>query len=122
MADFNRIGPLVSYCRNYEPICQQELTAGYDRTGAVQLLALMGFSGIFGSYLWGLIDQKIGTKKLLLFMLHGIWSGCCCYIHAKHSGHYLAVFMVGIGVGGICNLIPSYVGTIWKRELHQRIV
>jgi MFS family permease len=29
---------------------------------------------------------------------------------------YIGVFMVGISVGGICNLIPSLIGTIFGRK------
>jgi MFS family permease len=93
------------------------LTAGYDRTGAVQLMALMGFFGIFGSYLWGLIDQKIGTKKASIIYAAWYMVGLLLLIFMQSTVViYLAVFMVGIGVGGICNLIPSYVGTIYGRE------
>ena len=91
---------------------------GLDRSVAVNLMALMGFFGIFGSYLWGLIDSAIGTKKACL--IYAVWYAVALVLLIVMSGSsfvmYLAVFMVGISVGGICNLIPSYTATIYGRE------
>ena len=90
---------------------------GMDRGAAVGMLSVVGFFGIFGSYLWGWIDQKFGTKGASLIY-------CVWYIVAlillimMHTPilMYIGVFMVGISVGGICNLIPSLVGTVFGRK------
>lgn len=90
---------------------------GYEQSAAVGMLSVMGFFGIFGSYLWGWIDQKIGTKKAALLyciwymiaLLLLIWMGNAVIV-------YIAIGMVGVSVGGICNLIPSMIGTIFGRK------
>lgn len=91
--------------------------AGYERGQAVAMLSVMGFFGIFGSYLWGWIDQKLGTKKAaLIYCLWYIVALVLLIFMANTLTIYLAVFMVGTSVGGICNLIPSMTGTLFGRK------
>lgn len=90
---------------------------GMERMEAVNMLSVVGFFGIFGSYLWGWIDQKIGTRKASL--LYCAWYVIALIFLIFMSNAVLmwvGVFMVGISVGGICNLIPSMVGTIFGRK------
>ena len=91
--------------------------AGYERTAAVGMLSVMGFFGIFGSYIWGYIDLKIGTKKATY--IYAAWYVVALLLlifMANTVSIYLGVFMVGISVGGICNLIPSMIGTVFGRH------
>lgn len=93
-------------------------TMGMERGDAVNMLSVIGFFGIFGSYLWGWIDQKIGTRKASL--IYCVWYVvaliCLICMSASVVVMWIGVFMVGISVGGICNLIPSMVGTIFGRK------
>ena len=91
--------------------------AGYERTAAVGMLSVMGFFGIFGSYIWGYIDLKIGTKKATY--IYAAWYVVALLLlifMANTVSIYLGVFMVGISVGGICNLIPSMIGSVFGRH------
>jgi len=90
--------------------------AGYERTAAVGMLSVMGFFGIFGSYIWGFIDLKIGTRKATY--IYAAWYAVALLLlifMANTVTIYLGVFMVGISVGGICNLIPSMIGSVFGR-------
>ncbi len=90
---------------------------GMDRGAAVGMLSVVGFFGIFGSYLWGWIDQKVGTKKASL--IYCVWYIVALIFLIMMNSPvimYIGVFMVGISVGGICNLIPSLIGTIFGRK------
>ena len=90
--------------------------AGYERTAAVGMLSVMGFFGIFGSYIWGYIDLKIGTKRATYIYAAWYIAALLLLIFMANSfSIYLGVFMVGISVGGICNLIPSMIGTVFGR-------
>ncbi|WP_316861092.1 MFS transporter [uncultured Cohaesibacter sp.] len=91
--------------------------AGYERGAAIGMLSIMGFFGIFGSYLWGWIDQKVGTRNAGL--LYCTWYAIALVLlifMANEIVIYLAVFMVGVSVGGIGNLMPSMTGTIFGRK------
>lgn len=88
-----------------------------DQGAAVGMLSVVGFFGIFGSYIWGWIDQKFGTKNASL--IYCVWYIVALILLIMMSNTvlmYIGVFMVGISVGGICNLIPSMVGTIFGRK------
>ena len=94
------------------------MMAGWEQGTAVLMLSVVGFFGLFGSYIWGWIDQKIGTKKACL--IYACWYAValvCMGLAPKVTFlTYVGIFMLGISVGGICNLIPSFVGTVfgWK--------
>ena len=93
------------------------VAAGYDRGTAVGMLSVMGFFGIFGSYIWGWIDDKFGTK--LASLIYCVWYVIALILLIFMFNTvtvYIAIFMVGTSVGGICNLIPSMTGTIFGRK------
>lgn len=90
---------------------------GYERTNAVGMLSVLGLFGIFGSWLWGWIDQRIGTKKAsLLYCAWYAFTLLLLIIMNNRIMSFAAVAMVGVSVGGICNLIPSMTGTIFGRK------
>ena len=88
-----------------------------EQTAAVGMLSVVGFFGIFGSYLWGWIDQKFGTKNAsLIYCVWYIVALILLIMMKTPILMYIGVFMVGISVGGICNLIPSLIGTVFGRQ------
>ena len=93
------------------------LAMGLERGSAVGMLSVVGFFGIFGSYLWGWLDQKLTTKTASLLYCAWYVVALICLIFMQSTVlMYIGVFMVGISVGGICNLIPSMVGSIFGRK------
>ena len=44
---------------------------GFTQTQAVAIMTILAFAGILGSWIIGAMDQKIGTKKTMIFF--GIW-------------------------------------------------
>lgn len=93
------------------------LEIGYERTSAVGMLSVMGAFGIVGSWLWGWIDQKIGTKRAsLLYCGWYAFTLILLILMNSQAVAFAAVGMVGVSVGGICNLIPSMTGTIFGRK------
>lgn len=90
---------------------------GMERQAAVNMLSVVGFFGIFGSYVWGWIDQKLGTRNAsLLYCIWYVVALLCMIFMSNAIVMWIGVFMVGISVGGIANLIPSMVGTIFGRK------
>ena len=93
------------------------MEVGYSNETAVWYLSIVGFFGLFGSYFWGWIDQKIGTKKAA--MIYCVWYMIALLLLIFMSNTisvWAAIFLVGISVGGICNLIPSMTGSIFGRK------
>lgn len=85
---------------------------------AIPMLTIAAVFGIFGSWAWGWLDMKIGTKKACY--LYGAWYivTLILMIFQPQGGSVvvmLSVIFAGIGIGGIGNLIPSMIGTCFGR-------
>lgn len=93
------------------------LSIGYDVHFAIRVLQTASIVGLFGSWLFGWLDTKLGTKSattlyslsILVFFLLGllqptgtifVWISACGIMGC---------------VGGIANLSPSMVGTVFGR-------
>ena len=90
---------------------------GVDQGVAIPMLTAAALIGIVGSYIWGILDLKIGTKKACV--VYGIWYLVALLIMIFLNGNmgmvWLAAIFVGFGIGGIGNLIPSIIGTCFGR-------
>lgn len=84
---------------------------------ALSMLTIAALIGIFGSYVWGWLDQKFTTKTASI--IYGFWYLAALLIMIFHNGSMamtvLAAIFVGFGIGGIGNLIPSIIGTCFGR-------
>ena len=93
------------------------MMVGTPQGTAIGMLTLAAVVGIVGSYIWGWIDQKFGTKQASI--LYGVWYLVALLLMIFHNGSMimtlLASLFVGFGIGGIGNLIPSIIGTCFGR-------
>lgn len=84
---------------------------------AIPMVTIASVIGILGSYFWGWLDQKIGTKKACY--VYGLWYVVALILMIMQSISvvfvWLSVVMVGIAIGGIGNLIPSLVTSSFGR-------
>lgn len=91
------------------------MAKNYTYDEAIGLMAKLAILGIFGSYIWGWIDDKIGTKKASIFY--------CIFYGGAFALMFLSggpIMWVGIVLfefcqGGIGNLIPSMMVTCYGR-------
>ncbi len=90
---------------------------GIEPQFAVMMLTVAAVIGIVGSYCWGWLDQKFGTKNASL--IYGVWYLVALLLMIFQNGStimvILAAIFVGFGIGGIGNLIPSIIGTCFGR-------
>ena len=89
---------------------------GYTQQEALRLISLFALLAIPGSYIWGLIDNKMGTKRATI--VYGIVYGIA-FILMFPAG-VSAVMWIGIIIfefqqGGIGNLIPSMMISCYGR-------
>lgn len=103
-------------------ICQlvprlNTVAGGAYASMSVSMMTIASVLGLFGSYMWGWLDQKIGTKPACF--VYGFWYVVALILMILQSVSvvfvWLSVIMVGIGIGGIGNLVPSLVGTCFGR-------
>ena len=90
---------------------------GIEQNLAILMMTIAAVFGIIGSYIWGWIDQKFGTKRASL--IYGAWYIVSLLLMIFNNGSVpmtvLCAFFVGFGIGGIGNLIPSMIGTCFGR-------
>lgn len=93
------------------------LGKGVEPGVAIPMLTAAAIIGIIGSYIWGILDLKIGTKKACI--LYGAWYLVALLVMIFLNGSmgmvWVAAVFVGFGIGGIGNLIPSIIGTCFGR-------
>lgn len=93
------------------------LSYGYTMTLSATVFAVGGFMGLFGSFLFGLIDQKIGTKKAFVIYFFVIIIGFICTLFMDKNVLFVwAASIIVFGAqGALCNLLPSFVATRYGR-------
>ncbi|MGO0059833.1 MFS transporter [Brevibacillus fluminis] len=92
------------------------LSIGYDLDSAILMLSSAAVCALPGSLFWGWLDQRKGTR--IAGMVYAIMYIATLILLIVQGGTvltFLTVLMVGIGLGGIKNLIPSMVGSIYGR-------
>ena len=99
---------------------------GFDTAACTPMLACAGLVACVGSYLCGVMDLKLGTKKaIIITFLFGIFSlalnvigGFVTTSRVGDAG-YIMIFIaqpfMGIMLGGAANYLVSLISTIWGR-------
>jgi OFA family oxalate/formate antiporter-like MFS transporter len=93
------------------------LANGYDFNYAATVLMVSGLCALFGSWLFGFIDQKIGTKKASIAYTIAAIIVLPCVMFNGYSPiipWITSIFFIG-SMAGINNLIPSMIGTLFGR-------
>ena len=99
---------------------------GFDTAACTPMLACAGLVACVGSYLCGVMDQKLGTKKaIIITFIFGIVSLALNviggFITTSRVGDlgYILIFIgqpfMGIMLGGAANYLVSLIATIWGR-------
>jgi OFA family oxalate/formate antiporter-like MFS transporter len=89
---------------------------GFTQSGAIGTMSIAAIIGVFGSWAWGVVDQRWGTK--FATQLFGIWFAVAiaALIGPGRWFLYLGIFMVGMGIGGNGNFPPSMVTQVYGRR------
>ena len=87
------------------------MASGFTMDQGTMWLSIASILGIPGSYLWGVLDQKGGTK--LAVIVFAIYMAAMQFLLAIFFGNQIVtlilIVLLGILIGGICNLLPSMV-------------
>ena len=97
---------------------------GMTQAEALTLMTIVALIGVFGSWLIGVIDDKIGTKKTM--QLFGVWYAVALVLNVLANGQvgvlfYLSVLMIGIGIGGSANFTTSLPTSIFGRHEFDKV-
>lgn len=93
------------------------VSIGYTPDFAVRVLQIASVIGLFGSWLFGWLDTRLGTKRATAIYAAVIAVFFVLGIFQPLSPVFIWVSACGIMacVGGIANLSPSMVGTVFGR-------
>lgn len=92
------------------------LSVGYTQQTALLMLTIAAGIGLVGSYFWGWLDQKIGTKPASCVYAGSYIGALLLMVFAQiHIFNYIALVFVGLGIGGLLNLMPSLVAAVYGR-------
>ncbi len=97
---------------------------GMTEGGALRLMTIVALIGVAGSWLIGVIDSTIGTKKTM--MGFGIWYAAALVINVMAHGQtnvlfYLSILMIGMGIGGSANFTTSLPTSIFGRQGFDKV-
>lgn len=91
-------------------------SVGYSNQAALMMLTFAAICGLAGSYFWGWLDQKIGTKPASCVYSISYIIALLLLIFAKvEILTYIAIVFVGFGIGGLLNLMASMVIAVYGR-------
>ncbi len=93
------------------------MSYGYDYGMATAVFAVGGIMGIIGSFIFGIIDQKIGTKKAFVGYFILLLIGFLFLLIMPKGAIFcwIAGVIIFMAQGALCNLLPSYVATKYGR-------
>ena len=92
--------------------------SGFTPAEGTLWLAVASILGIPGSYLWGVLDQKAGTKVAVV--VFAIYMAAIQFLMGAFAANravmLVLIVLLGILIGGICNLLPSMVITVFGHK------
>ena len=93
------------------------ISFGYAPDFCTTVFAIAGLVAFGGSILFGVIDQKIGTRKAFLFLFLFVIAGFVLALFMARDSIFvwLTALILFIAQGAIGNVVPSYVTTIYGR-------
>ena len=88
----------------------RNIQLGFTPQAAMNVMTILALGGVVGSWLIGIIDDAIGTKKTMVGF--GIWYAIALLVNfgAADSSSplvYISLFMIAMGIGGSANFTTS---------------
>ena len=99
----------------------RNVSLGFTQNQAISMMTVIACIGVAGSWLVGILDDKIGTKRTMI--LFGIWYMIALLANASETkiGIYLSIFMIGMGIGGSANFTTSLPASIFGRHEFDKV-
>lgn len=97
---------------------------GFTQQEAMNVMTILALGGVVGSWLIGIIDDKIGTKKTMIGF--GVWYAIALLFNfsAANSASpqvYISLFMIAMGIGGSANFTTSLPASIFGRHGFDKV-
>ncbi|MFP3154725.1 MFS transporter [Lachnospiraceae bacterium ZAX-1] len=88
---------------------------------AIGTMTVCALVGVVGSYLWGVVDQKLSTR--VATAIYGIWYAVAVLLNLlPYIGTlYVSIFMIGVSIGGNANWPVSLVSTTFGHRNFAKV-
>ncbi|MFV0440324.1 MAG: MFS transporter [Lachnospirales bacterium] len=102
-------------------LVSRNIELGFTEAKAVATMTVLALVGVGGSWLIGVIDDKLGTKKTMVGF--GLWYATALLCNATEIMPlvYLSLFMIAIGIGGSANFTTSLPTSIFGRHGFSKV-
>lgn len=99
----------------------RNMSLGFTEVQAISIMTFLACIGVIGSFLIGVLDDKLGTKKTMI--LFGIWYIIALLANVSETkiGIYLSIFMIGMAIGGSANFTTSLPASIFGRHGFDKV-
>lgn len=99
----------------------RNMELGLSREQATFILSLVALIGLVGSFFVGYMDERLGTKKSMLFF--GIWYALSLLANATENTVlvYVSIFMIGMSIGGSANFTTSLTTSVFGRQGFSKV-
>jgi MFS family permease len=91
------------------------VSVGFEQSQGILMLSVSAVFGVVGSYFWGWVDQKTNTKLASVVYALCYIVALLLLIQGSKAAAYASVVFIGFGVGGLLNLMPSLVISVYGR-------
>ena len=94
---------------------------GFTQAQAVGIMTILAFAGILGSWIIGAMDQKLGTKKTMIFF--GIWYAAALLLEVTEIRALVIVFLImfALALGGSANFTTSLPAAVFGRHGFKKV-
>lgn len=93
------------------------MSVGYEQSEALMMLTIVSIIAIPGSYFWGWLDSKIGTKiASFIFAFSYVFALICLITSTNAVVVWIGCACAGFGIGGLLNLLTSMVISVYGRK------
>lgn len=105
-------------------LVKRNVELGFQQQQAMNVMTILALGGVVGSWLVGVIDDKIGTKKTMVGF--GIWYAVALLLNFTAVDRvtvlvYVSLFMIAMGIGGSANFTTSLPASIFGRHGFDKV-
>lgn len=99
----------------------RNMQLGFTKTEAISIMTFLAAIGVFGSWLFGVLDTKYGTKPTMI--IFGLWYMGALFFNVLETTYsiYLSVFMIGMAIGGSANFTTSLPTAVFGRHGFEKV-
>jgi len=93
------------------------MSVGYTNAEALTFMSITSIIAIPGSYLWGWLDSKFGTKSISIVFAFSYVAALVLLITSFNIVCvWLGCVFAGLGIGGLLNLLASMIISVFGRD------